>query len=105
MNSMDNMKMKLLDDLEGEMDNHDSKNYQNKRNMASASKNLPTANESPNLDASGKDPEKKVKEMEKKSEKNFYLNPGREKLLKEVELQSKKNDPIMMRGQWSRGRG
>lgn len=79
MNSSDRMTLKLLDEMESEMDNYDGKQY--------AQMAQDKANPAPSPDPA---PES---ESTKQPDKPFYTNPGKQKLLDEVEMQSSAEKP------------
>ena len=94
MNSSDRTTMKLLDELEGEMDNHDGKQYA----QMEEAKNVQVISETPK-EAPAVDPKMGLDSKEKKT----YLNPDREKILKESEAQEAKVE-MPVRGQFGRSK-
>lgn len=113
MNHNDQMKMKLLDELESEMDQFDSRSFADRKKnpqvavVEEKTVVMPDDKPAEPVGQAPKPPASKMDDGLIPRNKGFYLNQDREKLLKDTELQSKvrDNDPIMMRGQWAKGRG
>lgn len=77
MNSSDRMTLKLLDEMESELDNHDGKQYaQMAQDKAKPAPSPEPAN-----------PDVKVED------KKFYTNPDKQKILEQVEMQSSADKP------------
>jgi len=78
MNANDRITLKLLDEMEAEMDNYDGKHYA----QMAQEKAKPAPSPEPVSNP----------ETPKPPEKPFYTNPGKQKILDEVEMQSNASD-------------
>jgi len=97
MNSNDRITMKLLDELEGEMDNHDGRQYAEAKNPKVKTVEMVPAQ---NPDGEGNQLDKP--KTDKTNTNRTYMDPAREKMLRESEEQSARKMPV--RGQFGRSK-